>query len=283
MGVIPVSASGADSEQLLLTITSGELAVLGQVTDASNLAILAEIVDADPASTAPVRVIYKPVRGERPLWDFPTGTLAGREVATWLVARAGGWEGIAPTVLRDGPFGQGSVQHWIGDPFDDEPLASPVSLAPVGQVPEGWLGVVDGELPGGQRVTVVHEDAADLRSMSVLDAVVNNSDRKGSHLVRDAQGHLWGFDHGLSFHVDPKLRTVLWGWAGERLTPGDVGRLTRLRDQLDTAGSPLAADLAAVLPRRDVKALRKRVAGLLISGRHPQPSRGWPSIPWPAL
>lgn len=263
-------------------LRTGEVSLLGQVTTASNLALLAEITPPS-GQDAPVRVIYKPVRGERPLWDFPDGTLAGREWATFLVAQAAGWTGIPPTVVRDGPLGPGSVQVWIGDPFADDELPSPVTVVPVGEIPAGWLAVIDGELPGGRRVSVVHEDAPDVRSMAVLDAVLNNSDRKGSHLVRDDDGHLWGYDHGLSFHSDPKLRTVLWGWAGQSFTPEDAQRLAILREQLADSGSQLRGDLAQALPDSDVGALARRVDRLVRRGRHPRPSRHWPSIPWPAL
>lgn len=267
-------------------LRGGELKLVGQITDASNLALLCEVVDADEAAAAtgsPVRVIYKPVRGERPLWDFPEGTLAGREVATFEVSRAGGWGVVPPTVLRDGPYGEGSVQLWIGDPFSAEPEERPVDVVAPQRVPEGWLSVLDGELTDGAPVTVVHEDRDDVRDVAVLDAVVNNGDRKGSHLVRDRTGALWGFDHGVTFSVEPKLRTVLWGWSGKPLREVDLVRLEAVAAFLDDLDSELATRLAALLPRGDVRALRRRTAALLRVGTHPRPSGGWPAIPWPAL
>lgn len=256
----------------------GDLEVVGRVADSSNLSVLVRLLAEDGG-----HAIYKPVRGEAPLWDFPEGTLAGREVAAHLVSEAGGWRVVPPTVLRDGPLGPGSVQRWIGDPFS--PLADDlvVDLVPEGKVPPGWIGTFSGETPSGRAVTVVHSTREDVRSLTVLDAVINNSDRKGSHCLRDANGRLWAIDHGVSFHANPKLRTVLWGWAGDPLVDGDLARLERLLDALDDAASGLTEALEALLPHADVAALRERVEGLLRRRRHPRPSPGWPAVPWPPL
>ncbi|PID97125.1 MAG: phosphatidylinositol kinase [Actinomycetales bacterium] len=267
-------------ERCYALLRDGDVQVVGRVVDASNLALLVDVVGADGPA---VPAIYKPVRGERPLWDFPTGTLAGREVASARIAEATGYAVVPPTVLRDGPAGVGSVQLWIGDPLADEPLPSPVGLAPAGTVPEGYLSIIDGELPDGTTVTVVHEDADDVRDAAVLDAVLNNSDRKGGHLVRDGAGTLWGFDHGLTLHAEPKLRTVLWGWAGQPLREHDIVVLDELANQLADSEAPLTRELSTLLPTEDLAALRSRVQRLLLRGVHPLPSPGWPSIPWPAL
>jgi uncharacterized repeat protein (TIGR03843 family) len=255
---------------------SGELEVLGRITESSNLAVVARI-----SSVPGGHVIYKPVRGERPLWDFPDGTLAGREVAARVVSELGGWHVVPPTVLRDGPLGPGSVQLWIGDPF--EPVADDVvvDLVPEGHIPDGWHAVFDGETPGGSAVTVVHSGADDVRSLAVLDAVLNNSDRKGSHCLRDRDGRLWAIDHGVTFSPTPKLRTVLWGWAGEPIAEDDLLRLKRLRDALADDGP--RERLLALLPEDDVDALAQRVRRLLDRGVHPFPSPDWPSVPWPPL
>lgn len=280
--------SATEVEVVVEALSAGELNVVGQVTDSSNIALLCQ-VDGDAVrkaaelTGAPVHVIYKPVRGERPLWDFPDGTLAGREVATFEVSRAGGWDVVPPTVLREGALGAGSVQLWIGDPFAPSDDGRPVDLCAPRSVPAGWLSVLDGEGRGGRPVSVVHQDRDDVRDVAVLDAVVNNGDRKGSHLLRDRTGSLWGFDHGVTFSPDPKLRTVLWGWAGKPLRDKDIERLERLQALLDTPDSTLRADLERLLPRGDVRALGRRVLALLRSGRHPSPSGGWPAIPWPAL
>lgn len=272
---------------------TGELEVVGRVAGSSNLAVLARLVDepaatdaadsdAEPDDVGPARyVIYKPVRGERPLWDFPDGTLAGREVAARVVSELGGWDVVPPTVLRDGPLGPGSVQLWVGDPF--EPVADDlvVDLVPAGAVPPGWHSVFDGESATGAEVTVVHSGADDVRALSVLDALINNSDRKGSHCLRDAGGRLWAIDHGVSFSPEPKLRTVLWGWAGQRLREADLDRLRRFEAALDDEN--VVATLEGLLPERDVAALAGRLHRLLAKGRHPSPNGGWPAVPWPPL
>ncbi len=268
-------ATSADATPSPVDLT-GEIEVLGRVADSSNHAVVARV------STVPGgHVIYKPVRGERPLWDFPEGTLAGREVAAQVVSELGGWNVVPPTVLRDGPMGPGSVQLWIGDPF--EPVADDVvvDLVPEGRTPDGWHAVFDGETPSGSAVTVVHSGAADVRSLAVLDAAINNSDRKGSHCLRDGDGRLWAIDHGVTFSPIPKLRTVLWGWAGQPITPADVTRLTRLREALAADGA--RERLLALLPGADVDALAQRVQRLLDRGVHPYPSPDWPSVPWPPL
>ena len=268
-------ATNADATPPPVDLT-GELEVLGRITESSNLAVVARV-----SSVPGGHVIYKPVRGERPLWDFPDGTLAGREVAAHVVSELGGWHVVPPTVLRDGPLGPGSVQLWIGDPFDPVADDVVVDLVPEGRTPDGWHAVFDGETPGGSSVTVVHSGADDVRSLAVLDAALNNSDRKGSHCLRDEDGRLWAIDHGVTFSPTPKLRTVLWGWAGEPIAERDLSRLSRLRDELADEGP--RQRLLALLPEGDVDALGQRVRRLLDRGRHPFPSPDWPSVPWPPL
>lgn len=279
-----------------LSVLAGEMEVLGRIAHASNLALLVRLVPAAGSSERD-RVdgsaepegqyaIYKPVRGERPLWDFPHGTLAGREVAAHEVSRLGGWDLIPPTVLRKGPLGPGMVQQWIGDPFEDfDRDDSVVDLVPFGQLQRGWHAVFDGETAEGSPVTLVHSDEDDVRSLAALDAVINNSDRKGSHCLRDDDGRLWAIDHGVTFSPDPKLRTVLWGWAGEPLREVDLSRLERLRRALTGHDNtePEPVSLERLLPPADVAALTRRVERLLRDGRHPQPSGDWPAVPWPPL
>ncbi len=255
---------------------TGEIEVVGRIAASSNLAVLGKV------STAPgCHVIYKPVRGERPLWDFPDGTLAGREVAAHVVSELGGWFVVPPTVFRDGPLGPGSVQLWIGDPFDPVPEDAVVDLVPEGRTPDGWRAVFDGETPRGETVTVVHSAAEDVRGLAVLDAVINNSDRKGSHCLRDVDGRLWAIDHGVTFSPTPKLRTVLWGWAGEPLPPAEVHRLERLQALLKE--EPTHSRMLTLLPEGDVDALVARVGKLVRTRVHPYPSPDWPSVPWPPL
>ncbi|WP_344193200.1 SCO1664 family protein [Pedococcus aerophilus] len=251
-----------------------DLEVVGRLSDASNFAVLVRVGVDGPWA------IYKPVQGERPLWDFPDGTLAGREVACYLISAAGGWDVVPPTVLRSGPNGLGSVQQWVGDP-GEEP-EHPVDLVAPKEVPQGWLPVLRGENELGQPVVVVHEDSESARSVAAFDALINNSDRKGSHLVRDG-GRLRGFDHGVSLHVEPKLRTVLWGFAGDPLPEVELSRIATVCALVEDEDSALRADLDALLTINEVAALLGRGRRLLDRAAYPVPSGQWPAIPWPPL
>ncbi|WP_406833234.1 SCO1664 family protein [Pedococcus sp. KACC 23699] len=263
------------AEAVLLDVLSREdLEVVGRIADASNFAVLVRVGEDGPYA------IYKPVQGERPLWDFPDGTLAGREVACYLISAAGGWDVVPPTVLRSGPQGLGSVQAWVGDP-GDEPK-HPVDVVAPGKVPSGWLPVLRGENELGEPVVVVHEDSAPARSVAAFDALVNNSDRKGSHLVRDGD-RLRGFDHGVSLHMEPKLRTVLWGFAGDPLPDAELARIAAVCDLLEDEESELRVDLDALLTINEVAALLRRGRRLLDRAAYPMPSGQWPAIPWPPL
>ena len=188
-------------------LLEGELVLHGRIMPASNATFVGEIDD--------VRVVYKPVAGERPLWDFPDGTLAHRERAAYLVSEAFGWDVVPETWLRGGPHGAGMVQRWQ----EPDPEQVAVTLVPEGDVPEGWRRVFDGIDGQDRPVSLIHEDSPPLRRMAVFDIVVNNADRKGGHVLEMADGHRYGVDHGVTFHTDPKLRTVLWGWLGEDLAP----------------------------------------------------------------
>jgi uncharacterized repeat protein (TIGR03843 family) len=234
-------------------------------------------------SDAQTRAIYKPAVTERPLWDFPDGTLAHREVAAYAVSEAGGWGLVPPTILREGPAGHGSFQQWIESPVATEGEADAALLAilPPDEVADGWLPVLDAQGPAGEPVVVAHADRPDLASAAVFDAVVNNADRKGSHLLLDAAGHLWGFDHGVTFHSEPKLRTLLWGWAGRSLPESDLARLESVHQALSDADSELSRQLTSLLLADEVAALRHRVVALLDSGRFPRPRDEGPAIPWP--
>ena len=249
--------------------------VLGALADASNLALLVRLGD-DQGPLA----IYKPIDGERPLWDFPDGSLAAREVAAHLISATGGWDVVPETVLRDGPRGPGSVQRWVGDPQTLPEYV--VDLVTPDAVPDGWLAVLRGEDERGNPVVVVHEDTPDVRGVAAFDAVINNSDRKGSHLVREGP-RLRGFDHGVSLHQDDKLRTVLWGFAGQPLSPPDLARIANVRNSLGDAGSALSGALAPLLTAAELTALVARCTALLEQAAYPMPSGEWPAIPWPPL
>jgi uncharacterized repeat protein (TIGR03843 family) len=226
--------------------------------------------------------VYKPVAGERPLWDFPEGTLAGREVAARLVSEAGGFGVVPPTVLRDGRFGTGMCQLWVHvDPDMDGAAGSGlVDVVPTDFDEPGWIAVLEAEDHRDRPVLLVHADDDRLRDMAVLDVVINNADRKGGHVLVDLQGSVWGCDHGVCFHEEPKLRTVLWGWAGERLRERDVAMLTELTDRCRTG---LDDVLEQHVSRTEVDAMAYRIDRLLSARRMPRPGDRWPVIPWPAF
>ena len=254
----------------------GAIEVVARLRAASNVTLLVDVTSGDGTR----RAVYKPVSGERPLWDFPDGTLAGREVAAYLASSAAGSDAVPPTVLRrDAPFGPGSVQAWA-DSVGEGPGDGVVDLFEPGAVPEGWRTVLVARDGVGEPVLLAHADTRQLRDVAVLDIALNNADRKGGHLLVDAAGRVRGVDHGLTFHREDKLRTVLWGWAGEALDEGDRDLLHRLLGALD--GS-LGAALTDHVTRREVRAMADRVAGLLDEGRLPRPDGSWPAIPWPAF
>lgn len=270
-------------------LSHGELTVRGRIRDASNAALFCTIAhDGREASC-----VYKPVAGERPLWDFPDGTLAGREVAAYEVSEATGWGLIPPTVLRDGPYGEGMVQLWIeatadgdgggdGDGDGDGGDAGLLALVDAEEPGPGWKPIALAEVGEGRTALLVHADDERLRRLAVLDAVINNADRKGGHLLPTAEGRLYGIDHGVTFNVENKLRTLLWGWAGEPLPPEALDVLKGLRDALSDGGR-LAVRLAGLITPAEIDATRARVDALLASGVHPEPNGDWPAIPWPPV
>lgn len=325
----PISGSvgvvGVAPEQfpeILRVLTDGELDVVGRVEDASNLTLFAHATLDDVS----LPCVYKPVRGERPLWDFPDGTLAEREVLAHDIAVAAGWFCVPPTVLRPGPLGEGIVQLWVGptpdgddggpdeepeaaatgseplqdsefgndsdDEFEsdseDEDEEAPTSVAqehelvailPAREVGPGWLQVFRAREPGGGVLAVCHRDDPRLALLAGFDLVVNNADRKAPHLV-PAGGVIYGVDHGLTFHTEDKLRTVLWGWAGEPLPEAVVLGLERLSGWF--SGSPEGGP-DALLTRAEARALRSRVDALLADPRFPAPPQDRTPIPWPPL
>lgn len=241
-------------------LRDGHLQVLGRLPDSSNNALLCSL-PGDP----PMRVVYKPQAGEQPLWDFPSGTLSRREKAAAVLDEALGFGLVPPTAWRaDGPAGPGMVQLWVEGELD-------LGLFPPGEIPQGWVGVVDAETRDGPVVVSHRTDLATAR-MVVFDAIANNADRKGGHLLRTPEG-LFGIDHGVTFHEEPKLRTVLWGFIGTSI-PDEILAAVEAAD-LDQLREWLAAD--------EVAATKQRAESLLQARVFPAPTGSWPALPWPLI
>ena len=221
-------------------ISTGEVNVEGRFVDASNATLFSKCVSGETE----VPVIYKPIAGERPLWDFPDGNLASREVAAYLLSEELGLHLIPFTILRDGPFGPGMVQEWI-------------------EIDEA-VDIVD--LAQGQHPSI--------RAMALFDAIINNTDRKYGHILPKNPDVIFGCDHGVTFHEDPKLRTVIWQFAGESFSEEEKQIIQR-------ASLVAASVLGQYLTEREIEALNARVQELLEHGAFPEPSSDWPSIPWP--
>ena len=222
----------------------GEISIEGRLIDASNATLFCEITYEGEKT----RAIYKPISGERPLWDFSSGNLASRERAAYLVNQRLGMNSVPLTILRDGPFGFGMVQQWI-DINEDVDLA-----------------------------LFFREDRPELRAIALFDAIINNTDRKIGHLLPDTSGELYICDHGVTFHHEDKLRTVLWQWAGEKLTDDEILILENFLDYLD---SEAASELEELISDIELQALLVRVERLLQDGKMPLPNSEWPSVPWP--
>jgi uncharacterized repeat protein (TIGR03843 family) len=249
-------------------VGGGEIEVTGRLVQASNATFLARL----QTETAPVECVYKPIEGERPLWDFPRRTLAMREVAAYEVSRIGGFDVVPVTVLVDGPFGPGSLQVWVNS--EDHDNACLVDLVPSSSLPKaGWFDVVEGLDSDERAVSVIHADQSDLRLLAVFDCLINNADRKGGHILF-SEGRVFGVDHGIAFHTEPKLRTLLWGWAGQKLTQRESWSITKARDDAPAA-------LGELLAPPEIDALVRRADALLRRGTLPRPRGEWPSIPWP--
>ncbi|BFO20133.1 hypothetical protein SHKM778_65210 [Streptomyces sp. KM77-8] len=221
-------------------LAEGELTVRGRISEASNAALYCTVTyDGREAAC------LQAGRGGAALWDFPDGTLAGREVAAYEVSRATGWDLVPPTVLRDGPYGEGMCQLWI----ETAPGAELLALVDAEEPEPGWKAIGLAEVGEGRTALLVHADDERLRRLAVLDAVINNADRKGGHLLPTAEGTLYGIDHGVTFNAEDKLRTLLWGWAGEPLTTEALNVLDALGTALTPTG-PLTAALTPTSPPR---------------------------------
>jgi uncharacterized repeat protein (TIGR03843 family) len=254
-------------------LRSGQLDVEGRLADASNATLRCTVADAPSGD---LRCVFKPMAGERPLWDFPEWTLTRREVAAYEVSAAAGWDLVPPTVWRDdGPGGAGMCQLWI----DEDPDQQQVAVVRPRRVPDGWRQVLDAEDGSGRPVVLAHSDNVALHRMTVFDAIVNNADRKGGHVLTDPDGRVWAIDHGVTFAVEDKLRTVLWGWAGEAVPDDVLGEIAALHDRLGDSFDPVDR----WLDEEEREVLRHRVRTLLRRRTYPLPSGRWPAIPWPVF
>jgi len=236
-------------EQARDLLSGGDLEVRARMPWSSNRTFLAQVQGPVPAL-----VVYKPASGERPLWDFPRGTLCRREVAAGIVSEALGWRIVPPTILRDGPLGEGMVQLFIEHDPDEHFF------------------------------TLRYDDALDdrLRQFAAFDIVINNADRKSGHCLRAGDGHVWGIDHGLAFHTEPKLRTVIWDYAGDPVHPDVADDLCQLSAALADRDHDVTRDLRALLEVRELDALRHRIDRLVRTGVFPEPFTDYP-YPWPMV
>lgn len=230
--------------ELLAALSYGELKVTGRLVDASNATLFGEIVVGEVS----MNCIYKPVTGERPLWDFPDGTLANREFASYLISEAMQINSIPPTLLRDGPFGFGMVQLWIE--IDEE-----VDLA-----------------------DLYRKDLPKLRNIALLDVIINNTDRKIGHLIPTSDGHIFGCDHGVTFHAEDKLRTVLWQWEQLPLLQSELDLLENLQSALT---GEAGQQIQTLITKAEFDALNSRIIRLQSEKVFPSPSPDWPAVPWP--
>ncbi len=264
------------NSRILEVLAGGDLTFVGRIPTASNLTLACRVGD--------LMCVYKPIRGEAPLWDFPDGTLAGREVAAYLISEALGWGVVPETVLRDaGPaeadLGPGMAQRWIHAP--DEPRGpEPVDLVPIDAVGDDVIPILRAYDEDGALVALVHADTPELRRLAVFDVVVNNADRKGGHILTDADGRLYGIDHGICLHEDDKLRTVLWGWAGAPVPDELVDDLHRLAGRLADSDDELTVRLGTLITAAEIAALRARTCALADGADLPSPP-GERAIPWP--
>ncbi|MGH9026575.1 MAG: SCO1664 family protein [Acidimicrobiia bacterium] len=233
-----------DARELL---ADGELSIVGRVAWSSNATFLATVT----VDGVDVLVVYKPRRGERPLWDFPDGTLYRRELAAYEVSEALGWGIVPVTIAREGPLGPGAVQLFVDhDPED-------------------------------HYFELLADHADRLRQFAVFDVIVNNADRKAGHCLRSrADGAIVGIDHGLTFSAAWKLRTVIWDFAGERVPAAAADDLCRLADAVD---GPFGERLSSLLSPIEADALQQRTRALVRAGRLPEPDAGYHSMPWPLV
>jgi uncharacterized repeat protein (TIGR03843 family) len=236
------------SAELLDILARGEMELQGLLPWSTNYTFLSLVTLRETQLLA----VYKPCAGERPLWDFKTGSLCRREVAAYLVSEALGWDLVPPTVMREGPHGPGSVQYFI----DCDPEQ--------------------------HYFTLKESHRETFRKMAVFDALLNNTDRKGGHCLIDRKGKIWAIDHGVTFHCEPKLRTVIWDYAGEQIPSDMQADLAALQVKMEQK-SKFRARLADLIDPNEIQAFGDRLSELLESGIFPEPNSDWYTVPWPPV
>jgi uncharacterized repeat protein (TIGR03843 family) len=235
--------------------------VLGQLSNASNASLL--------VANDHQKFIYKPQAGERTLWDFPEGTLFQRERAAYVLSEILNWNVVPETVIATGPYGLGSFQEWKEADVTEVDIFEPT------QVPESWLNVFSGVDQHGNQVVLAHSDNEQLLKIALFDALINNADRKAGHLITDGDLKIWAVDHGVTFNLEPKLRTVLWGWLDQPIPSQLVQEIEQLLPKINDS------ELVELLSDSEVDQLLIRSEELLKSGKFPQPNPNWPAVPWP--
>ena len=247
----PIKRKKSDNDipQTLSLLQNGKIDIEGLVPWSSNYTFLVTLREG----TRETMAIYKPSRGERPLWDFPDGSLARREVAAYVVSAALGWPNIPPSVLRDGPEGEGVVQLFI-ETVEQQHFFT---------------------------LRQAHRD--EMKHIAAFDALVNNTDRKGGHVLLGTDGCIWCIDHGVTFHEYPKLRTVIWDFTEQHIPEEILKDVCQLQSRLRRAEDELPKSLAALISRRELKALRERVDEMIERGVYPTPPEDWPPVPWPPV
>ena len=255
---------------VLGSLSEGDISVVGALPGSSNGALLVDIANGSTTVSA----VYKPEALERPLHDFPDGTLSKRELAAYLFDAILRWSIVPPTVWRqDGPLGPGIVQQFVPGTPDGIIASFPE------QVPNGWCPVLSAVDEDERPVLIAHRDTPRLRQIALFDVAINNADRKVGHLISTDHGEaqISGVDHGLTFNVDPKLRTILWGFAGQQIGEAELAQLRHF------CAEPPPQALAAILDPQEMDQLYARVDFLVGTGRYPQPPRDRYPIPWPIV
>jgi uncharacterized repeat protein (TIGR03843 family) len=217
---------------------NGDLEIIGRLVDASNASLLCKL-------PGDIQVIYKPIAGERPLWDFPDGNLASREVAAYYISEVGNFKVVPKTILREGPFGVGAVQQWI-DTLDDVDV-----------------------------IEFAQSQDSKIRNLALFDAVINNADRKFGHILITPEHNVFGCDHGVSLHEENKLRTVIWQFAEQDLSKTEIQQLEDLLNGIDQNF------MSDYLTNGEIEAIFNRTRNLIEAGKFSSPNPNWPAVPWP--